>query len=712
MRVRNLDGKVIAMQCKGRNGSSANWTINKLKKENILRYVFFQIEHTDAIEFQFISACPVLQLNDLTAFIKNLDFANAQKQLDGIQARGLETRKAFFECCSAYNLYHDNIDIVYDSTMVKNLPQFFRALSSITSILYVDDSQSKADLIDCIKQVFYGDAESIYALLADYAIEQNRLDQWIVTTEICSFLENHGYCRRDFHNVECIYSRIKDINRLFIASFQPINDRILPFIETQPILNALFDGKSVIVHGDSGSGKTGVLVRLINELEQIGICCLAIDMHHYRPNSSSTVQYGEQLGFISSLEICIDKITKDSRGVLIIDQLDSIRWTNSGFLVAQDICTLLLHRISQINQDRKYPISVVIACRTFDLQNDPTIKKLIDRPRTDHSSRTSLLTWERHEVLPMPEEYVNGIIGDAINILQPKQIQVLRNPRSLYIWTKLIDINSPFSSFYDLQSNWWKQILDEKRPHELSREDTLEAVKVLVHEFSHNGNKAIKLRLLQINSEVVKYLCSAGIVTYFENDQIGFSHQSVLDFFFARQIISAIRSGCKLSDVILERGRQTPLFRYQMQTVLEVLLHDDIKAFLDTATYIMSSNARFFIKQLVFLVIGTCDTSDTNILNFILQYQINPEYTNCLMKAFQGDKTRIEYLVSCGALLSWARGEDQWRNVVSNLLTSINDQTSSIIDSFLKLIYNEQLYDAFRLYYKVQLLNYDIQKAI
>ncbi len=699
LRIRNLDGTVIAMQCKGRNGAASNWTISGLKEKRILEYAYHQIEQTDADKFVFVSACPVLQLNDLTEFIRNLDSADPQNQQDAVQSRGQDTRKAFKDSCAAYNLFHDKNDSVYEPLMIKNAARFFQTLSNISSIYYPDDFQSKKDLIDGIASIFYGDAESIYSLFADYVVEQDRMDHWIDTTEICGFLELHGYQRRDFHDTSSIYNRINDMNRLFKESFHPISNKVQTYMDIHPILHAILEGKSVVVHGNSGIGKTGVLVRLLSELESIGICSLAVDIHHFKPNTSSTVKYGEQLGFTSSIEFCIDKITKDSRGVIIIDQLDSIRWTNSGFQSAQDVITLLLHRVSQMNQARKYPISIVFACRTFDLENDPNIKKMVERTRNDESTGLRPLIWERYEVLPAPEAFVISVIGDAIKSMQPKQVQVLRNPRSLYIWTQLSNAGASFSSFYDLQLKWWEQIRDTRRPQEISSDDVKNAVDVLTREFIQNGTKATRLRILHISAEAAKYLCSAGIFTYFENDQIGFSHQSVLDFFYTQQIISAIRFSVPLDQIIPPKTKQTPLFRYQMQTVLEVLLSDDVNAFSRTARYLMSSDARFFIKQLVFFVVGSSDVSDARVLNFILEYEAYSQYTSCILQAFRGNLERVEFLIQSGKLIIWISDGDLWKNVVSNLLISVGNETSSAIDGFLDLIYREKLHDAFRVYY-------------
>ena len=62
--------------------------------------------------------------------------------------------------------------------------------------------------------------------------------------------------------------------------------------------------------------------------------------------------------------------------VLILDQLDALRWTQAHSGEALSVCMEIIHEVANINLEREKKISVVMVCRTYDLENDRNINRL------------------------------------------------------------------------------------------------------------------------------------------------------------------------------------------------------------------------------------------------------------------------------------------------------------------------------------------------
>lgn len=64
--------------------------------------------------------------------------------------------------------------------------------------------------------------------------------------------------------------------------------------------------------------------------------------------------------------------------MIIFDQLDAIRWTNTHSSTAIDVCKEMIRQVEQLNLERKNNISIVFVCRTYDYENDKSIKSLFN----------------------------------------------------------------------------------------------------------------------------------------------------------------------------------------------------------------------------------------------------------------------------------------------------------------------------------------------
>ena len=79
----------------------------------------------------------------------------------------------------------------------------------------------------------------------------------------------------------------------------------------------------------------------------------------------------------ASISHCIDSISKNRNAVLILDQLDALRWTQAHSGIALTVCMQLIREINAVNYERQHKISLIFVCRSYDLENDFRNKKFI-----------------------------------------------------------------------------------------------------------------------------------------------------------------------------------------------------------------------------------------------------------------------------------------------------------------------------------------------
>lgn len=94
---------------------------------------------------------------------------------------------------------------------------------------------------------------------------------------------------------------------------------------------------------------------------------------------------GEKLGFPASISYCLNAFSKEDNTVLILDQLDALRWTAKNSKSSLATCLELIREIQNLNSERENKISIIFVCRTYDLENDNGIKALFENKSKDET---------------------------------------------------------------------------------------------------------------------------------------------------------------------------------------------------------------------------------------------------------------------------------------------------------------------------------------
>ena len=263
-----------------------------------------------------------------------------------------------------------------------------------------------------------------------------------------------------------------------------IAGRLIDRRETQEILEALTHDDVIVLHGSPGQGKSGVLYGLTKELESRDITHLPLRLDRQEPQKT-TRQYGADYGLPESPVMCLDATAGDRPFVLILDQLDAIRWTSRHSLGALEVCKELVREIRGLRANGKQA-SVVLACRTYDMQNDPDIKNWL----RSEKQKDGLLF--EIAVGPLSAEAVGTVVttlGQNPKTMSQRQRDILQSPQHLAVWVRITQERGPFDfqNRVQLMREYWDGRMREMERHDVSGHEANNVLTTVVDYIEREG---------------------------------------------------------------------------------------------------------------------------------------------------------------------------------------------------------------------------------
>lgn len=558
----------------------------------------------------------------------------------------------------------------------------FEYLKRMYIIQFSDDLETKNTLKGTIKYLFDGNPETNYNLILNYPIENDLLGKEITSYMILNFLENQpGISLRTLNKDRRITPRIEKLNAEFMSSFIGIDNSVIHRTESERCYKELLKNNSIIIHGKAGSGKSGCVVELLNRLKQENIVHLGLKLDRRMPEYTSN-GYGQQLGLPSSPVFCLDAVSAGKEAVLILDQLDAIRWTSSHSSTALEVCKEMIVEVNNINKSRDKKILLVFVCRTFDFQNDNGIKQLFSNVK-ENSGDTH---WREILMGDLDNKDVEQVVGNGYAILSTKLKILLRTPSNLYIWSNLEvkSQNNTYRSSSDLIKEWWNQLRTKCEHIGISNQDLYELKEIIVKHIDNLGKLMIPEQFVRNCSRVaIEHLLSNGLLLS-ENKSIGFVHQSFYDYFLAEKMIEQIFEDSSVIDIIGPISEQTPSKRYQLQMILENLIDYDMNFFVDIGRELVeSANVRFYMKYAFLEVLGQAESISSNVRLFLKTF-IELDYwkPHLIDAVFIGHPIFIKFLIDEGYLSKWLNLEKD-RELAMMLLRSVNSKLPTEVVSLI-----------------------------
>jgi hypothetical protein len=619
--IERNDGLREAQQCKAENGNKPNWTLNDLKNRQVLERLRSQLDRDSRHRFTFVSSSPATQLRDLTRSATDSTGHPESFYFDQIQNGSQNRQESFTDWCR---------NLTLDERSVSDRRTAFDLLRRSNFYQFSDHHQER-ELLRCLAtQLVVGDAEIVLALLANFAADRPRVT--IVATDIWQLLKGLGLLPRKLTADERNTPRIEELNADFDESIRPhlAGGKLIPRIETVQLLDLLSQPDCpdvIILHGKAGHGKSGILYQAISQLKERSVPLLALRLDRKRP-SGSPRKFGMDLGLRESPVNCLAHVSDTRPAVLILDQLDALRWTSSHASDGLDVCKAMLREARAIRYVGKR-LTVVLCCRTFDLDHDPEIKVWL-KP-------SALLQVRKIAVQPLAVQVVKQFVEsmevsyDRMNIRHKSLLQSIHN---LSIWATIVNSGekSPeFDSGTGLMRAFWANRRRELEKSGFASPRSGKLLDQIVDHMEANGVLAAPVRLVEQDDGLVTELQSLNIINV-DRRSISFCHQSYLDFLIANRALERVHSTENgLLQWLGDKARQSLFRREQLRQLLFLLADEDPRLLSEILNFLFNAaEVRFHLKQLA--------------LEAISQLRPVPELVQRIVTMFEDREWRIHVL--------------------------------------------------------------------
>lgn len=663
--VRYRNGSKEAQQCKGRNASKEKWSLADLNQRGILNSWRRHLERDPQVKVSLVSPLSFTSFSDLIYRAKTNDddqyFIEYQVQTSSVTS----------------GLLNDYIKYLGFSKE-KDIRKIINFLSR-TVIRQEPYPENEEFIKDKVSQYFIGDAASIKSKFINLILQGEIYGRWLSFQDLEKFIKSEKIEFRNLARDDRIIPRINILNDEYKNSFKTLDSGLKIRTQFDECQKYIQEGKSIIIHGKAGNGKSGLTENIIDWCNKSNILHLDLKLDCYIPEGTAQ-GWGEKLGFPASISYCLNAFSKEDHAVLILDQLDALRWTARNSKSSLATCLELIREIRNLNSERENKISIIFVCRTYDLENDNGIKALFENESKDDTE-----SWHKVEVNELLENEVEEILGSKYHNYPNKLKQLLRTPSNLYIWEQINNKEEYYqiTSTYNLVDKWWRDLSEKCHDANLIEDNLSDLKEKFVKLFTDTGETIFSKKRLLGNERALRYLTSQGMLTERSN-KVSFVHQSFLDCFVAeRMILDYYGNYDDINEVIGDKAQQNPTRRYQFQIFLQSLLEESEKDFLDFGTkLIKSNNVRFNFKYVFFEILGSVQEPSKKILNYIAELIKETEYRNHLCQTvISGHPVYVNFLIKKRVLQKFL---DSNKLLVIDLLSSISPYYTTETTQFIK----------------------------
>ena len=432
------------------------------------------------------------------------------------------------------------------------------------------------------------DTKTVRLLMADFATDN--LGARLTADSFLSDLCDHGILLSPLSRHGTAGTQMRKLNRVYLQEVDAllINRAEITREESSAAYSALLDnGKSVMLEGTAGGGKSCVVAQVVKRLDSHDIPTLVIRLDRLTEAEHSAQAIGVRRELPDSPTITLGELAGDRPSVLCIDQLDALSTVSARQQSAWNALNELL------DEARNYPnMRILFACRSFDLEEDAQLRALVaDEERVS-----------RIRVGELSDDTVQSAIessGIIVSPLDNQQTRVLAVPLHLYLFLEAAPSGDfDFTSKGDLFDAFWRHKARNVNNRLGGRSSVwTESIAALCDVMSNRESLVAPDYSLDEWPEAMEVMASEAVVQVQEGE-IRFFHESFFDYSFAR---SFLRTN---SDLVrwLESDQQHLFRRSQVRQVLTFLRdrESDRPRYLQTLGALLGhASIRFHIKKLV-----------------------------------------------------------------------------------------------------------------
>ncbi len=652
------------IQCKASNGEKGSWSIVDLKNRAILRNWATHLRRDELVNVSLMSPYVSPIMESLIDRAKNTGCSPEAFYHYQICANK-NLRNEYKIICDELNLLIDEKEGRYQE--IEKSIDFLRRIA-IKTIPPFDLSEQINNKIEFL---FITECKMVYDSLISYIVDGDILGKEITIVKLKKFFEEHGIRLRSIEGDGREYQHLLEINKEYNEEFRLINDKLIHRKEFDQCIELIKHEKSFVISGGAGTGKSGCTKAITNYCEEHTIPYIALKLDRKTPNKCCDI-WSHDMAFSNSFIYVLHMLSRNEKAVIILDQLDALRWTNSNSVQALDVCMDLIRKVESINEGRDHKISIVFVCRKYDLENDNNINRLFETKQNETENE-----WRKIVVGEFDDVVVKDVVGEYYGAMSKKLKELLRIPSNLYIWEKIDNKNqlNGCATNGQLIDKWYKQIYTE-HSDTASERDIVDAINGLVDKLEKKSKLYLPSTVIQRELPVYEYLLSSGLLVE-DDKKIGFVHQSIFDYFIAKKMNNQLYEGASVEEIIGSKETQTPKRRYQIQMFLQNIYESDIDDFLHTGeTILKSENIRYYIKFLIFEYIGQIENPNNAVCDFVIRQVTQPKRVTCwINNVLSGRKQYVSILVKNGIMAQWFENEET-KKIVFQLLHSIGDTLS------------------------------------
>nr|WP_319512023.1 AAA family ATPase [uncultured Draconibacterium sp.] len=331
---------------------------------------------------------------------------------------------------------------------------------------------------------------------------------------------------------------------------------------------------TILVQDRPGSGKTCLLLDLADVIEQSN----EFQLLFIKGDRFEKIDSAESLLPKEIVESC-GALSCNSHVVVIIDSLDVLSCQRDH--AALNFFLKIIDQL-QIIQN----VTVVAACREFDLKYDPRLR---DR-KWDVEIKLKDFDFQ-NTVLPI----LNKLNVNASQ-LNPDLEELLCLPQNLSLFEKV----SGYSKVFYVRTTYelYNAFIDYTLKHDTDIEEQVLKMCVfsIVDKMLKEREHSISKTAIDIEEHILHSMISKGVLNEEAGVKIGFSHQTLFDNFVAG---NALQNGTTLSKLILEHP-PLPFFRPSVRSYLFFVRSQSFKAFSrNIRETLLNNEIAYHFKRLV-----------------------------------------------------------------------------------------------------------------
>ena len=561
-----------------RSHPSGKWTIQELQSGEILRAAGEQLADNENL-FVFVSSSDAPVLRSLC------EAARDAKSDDEFRQHFLKAHERSAEFKNLVVLWQCNRSQARDR---------LRRIQ-----IRVIDEHGLAEKVDWIvKALFLGPPTPIVNTLRTI-VEDSVHHTW-TRGALVKKIESRGFYPRTLRTPENAAVAVEGATDKYLEPVRRrlIRNELVPNPAVGTLLSNLDDAAmDWVVTGSAGSGKSALVVELVDQLREGGFPVLALRLDRVPPTVMTPRELGQNLGLEESPAFVLTAAAQAAArpAVLIVDQLDAVSTMSGRSSGAFELVENLIQEV-RVRRPRA-ALHTVVVCRTFDWENDSRLRRFFPPHSDTQIQITSFAVQDVKRIL------ANS--GFNATLLASHQIELLRLPQNLSLFLEAgydASATPAFETEMALFDRYW----DEKRRSVTERlqsapDEWHELMSTLCNEMTAAQQLSVPRETLDhVSHRYLEAVASEGVLIL-DKRTCGFAHESFFDYCFARGFVRERRT---LVSFLLE-SEQHLFRRAQVRQVLAYLRgHRDPGYAQELTALLDGDGVRLHLKELAFALLA------------------------------------------------------------------------------------------------------------